>query len=265
MLGGDVVTLNKAAVFADKNVGTGKTVDLTGSTLSGAGAGNYALSLTGAPTTTADITAASLTITADDKSKAFNAPLPALTAYYSGLQGTDTASVISGLSLLTTATATSSAGTYAITPNGATAANYTIIYVDGTLTVLPRSGTGGGGGGGGGGNVISTALQTQDPLAWAVAPEAPEGDTLIGAGADAVPAAGVLAGEEAKPCVSVVSAVYPENAVDVALSFSNAFLDGIMSLPGSPLPQTPEGRHLACANSPFLIYEECVCRDHRVR
>ena len=62
VLGGDVVTLNKAAVFADKNVGTGKTVDLTGSTLSGAGAGNYALSLTGAPTTTADITAAPVTV-----------------------------------------------------------------------------------------------------------------------------------------------------------------------------------------------------------
>ena len=60
-LPGDVVTLSGGtAAFADKNVGTGKTVTLTGATLGGADAGNYALSV--APiTTTANITALELT------------------------------------------------------------------------------------------------------------------------------------------------------------------------------------------------------------
>ena len=50
-LPGDVVTLSGGtATFADKNVGTGKTVTLTGATLGGADAGNYALSV--APITT---------------------------------------------------------------------------------------------------------------------------------------------------------------------------------------------------------------------
>ena len=45
--------------FANKNVGTGKTVTLTGASLAGADAGNYSLSSVG--TTTADITAKSIT------------------------------------------------------------------------------------------------------------------------------------------------------------------------------------------------------------
>lgn len=58
IVGGDTVALNTSAAFADANVGTGKTVSLTGSTLTGADAGNYLLSFTGAPTATADITKA---------------------------------------------------------------------------------------------------------------------------------------------------------------------------------------------------------------
>jgi hypothetical protein len=57
VLGGDAVTLNPVAAFADKDVATGIIVSLTGSsTLGGAQAGNYIISLVGAPTTTANIT-----------------------------------------------------------------------------------------------------------------------------------------------------------------------------------------------------------------
>lgn len=58
-LTGDVLTLNGTAVgqFADKNVGTGKAVRVSGLSLGGADAGNYTLS---APTLTADITPAIL-------------------------------------------------------------------------------------------------------------------------------------------------------------------------------------------------------------
>jgi hypothetical protein len=54
--GSDVVTLNTAAAvgtFADKNVGNGIVVQVSGLTISGDDAGNYTLSQ---PTTTADIT-----------------------------------------------------------------------------------------------------------------------------------------------------------------------------------------------------------------
>ena len=59
--GGDNVTLNTAGAtgaFANKNVGTGKTVTVSGLTLGGADASNYTLTQ---PTTTADITAQALT------------------------------------------------------------------------------------------------------------------------------------------------------------------------------------------------------------
>jgi hypothetical protein len=61
-LAGDVFTVNQNALFADKNVGAGKAVSVTGVTLGGTDAGNYSLvSTTG--NTTADITAKVLTIT----------------------------------------------------------------------------------------------------------------------------------------------------------------------------------------------------------
>ena len=58
----DVVTLDGgAANFADRHVGTGKTVTLSGASLGGAKAGNYELGSVG--TTTANITAKALTVT----------------------------------------------------------------------------------------------------------------------------------------------------------------------------------------------------------
>lgn len=70
MVGTDVVTLNASGasgVFTDKTVGTGKTVTVSGLTLDGAAAANYALMQ---PTATANIAAKNLTvsgITANDK------------------------------------------------------------------------------------------------------------------------------------------------------------------------------------------------------
>ena len=70
VIGGDDVTLNAtqaAGAFANADLGTGKTVTISGLTISGADAGNYTLTQ---PTTTATITAKGLTvsgITASDK------------------------------------------------------------------------------------------------------------------------------------------------------------------------------------------------------
>ncbi len=68
-VGGDVLMVNNAGLnFLDKNVGTGKTVNATGLSLSGADAGNYVLAGTTA-NDTADITARTITasLVANDK------------------------------------------------------------------------------------------------------------------------------------------------------------------------------------------------------
>ena len=59
------------ATFADKNVGTGKTVASAASRISGADAGNYTLANTTA-TTTANITAAPLTVSATGVNKVYD-------------------------------------------------------------------------------------------------------------------------------------------------------------------------------------------------
>src|SRR5207237_6242747 len=64
VVGGDIVTLNTAgatATFANKNVGTGKAVTVSGLTLSGTSAGNY--TLTQPAGLTANITVKTITVT----------------------------------------------------------------------------------------------------------------------------------------------------------------------------------------------------------
>jgi phosphotransferase system IIA component len=62
VVSGDTVTLGgtAAGTFGDKNVGTGKTVTVSGQTLGGGSAGNYTLT---EPTATANITTKGLTVT----------------------------------------------------------------------------------------------------------------------------------------------------------------------------------------------------------
>jgi hypothetical protein len=90
---------------------------------------------------------APLTITANDASKVYGAPLPALTASYNGFVNGDTSLVLSGSpSLTTTATASSAPATYSIVtgPGTLAAADYSFTFVNGTLTVTaaPLSATG---------------------------------------------------------------------------------------------------------------------------
>jgi hypothetical protein len=84
------------------------------------------------------VTPVLLTITADSKSKVYGGALPSLTASYNGFVNGDTAaSLDTPVTLTTTATAASNVETYPITPSGAADSNYTITFVDGTLTVTP--------------------------------------------------------------------------------------------------------------------------------
>ncbi|MEE1943784.1 MBG domain-containing protein [Pedobacter sp. KR3-3] len=101
--------------------------------------GNYTLNYTGA---NLSIAKKALVITADNKTKFYNQANPVLTASYSGFVGTENASVLtSPVSLATTATLSSPAGTYPITASGAVAQNYAISYMQGALTVSSTSQT----------------------------------------------------------------------------------------------------------------------------
>jgi hypothetical protein len=117
-------------------------------------AGSYAITVTGAvdpdyaitfATGTLQITPAPLTISADSQSKVYGAPLPALTATFTGLVNGDTPASFNTSpnvppALATTATATSDvvAGGYPITVNAADP-DYTITLVNGTLTITPAN------------------------------------------------------------------------------------------------------------------------------
>ena len=106
-------------------------------TASGAADSNYTISYTAGSLT---VTPASLTITANNQSKAYGAALPTLTAGYSGFVNGDTSSSLTTQpTLSTTATAASSVagGPYSITASGAADSNYTISYTAGSLTVTP--------------------------------------------------------------------------------------------------------------------------------
>ncbi|MCH7398008.1 Ig-like domain-containing protein, partial [Belliella sp. DSM 107340] len=75
-----------------------------------------------------------VTITAEDQSKVYGESNPSLTFAYDGLVNGDT-EVSTEPSISTTATASSTTGTYPITLSGGSDANYAITLVDGTLTV----------------------------------------------------------------------------------------------------------------------------------
>jgi RHS repeat-associated protein len=99
-------------------------------------------------TFTQTVAPAPLTITADDKTKVYGDPLPALTVKYTGLVNGDTPAVFNNPGntlpiVTTTATQTSDvlAGGYPITASGAVNPNYSISYVNGTLTITPANQT----------------------------------------------------------------------------------------------------------------------------
>ena len=85
---------------------------------------------------TLTVTKATLIITANNTAKTYGAVNPTLTVTYTGFAGSDnSASLTTQPTITTTALTSSPAGNYPITAGGAAAANYSISYVAGTLTV----------------------------------------------------------------------------------------------------------------------------------
>jgi len=132
--GFDTVT-GLAETYDTRNVGTGKTLTVITYTVNDGNAGaNYTVNTVSS--SAGEIDPATLTVTANNESKMCGQPNPALTASYSGfITGEDTNVLTSPAVLSTTATINSTPGAYPITASGVAAANYTVNYGNGMLTV----------------------------------------------------------------------------------------------------------------------------------
>jgi hypothetical protein len=127
-IGGDDVTLvGGTATFADKNVGVGKTVTATGLQLSGADAAKYELGSTSV-STTADITAQTLTVSATAINKIYDGSTTATVNFDDDRVAGDTLSVsYTSATFATKAVGTSkTVSVSGISVTGADAANYTV-------------------------------------------------------------------------------------------------------------------------------------------
>ena len=138
----DVVTLTGTATgaFTDPNAGSGKTVNITGQSLTGAQASNYTLT---EPTATASITKVQLTVTAPSLSVTYGDPVPSLTPNITGfVNGEGTGALSAQPSCTTTYTQGSNAGSAQTTScSGAAATNYSFAYVNGAVTVNKANAT----------------------------------------------------------------------------------------------------------------------------
>ncbi|MCH6198943.1 YDG domain-containing protein [Aquiflexum sp. LQ15W] len=134
-------------VNGDTKVATEPSINTTATQTSNVG--TYPITLTGGSDDNYDIELkagtltvgkAKVTITADDKQRAFGEANPTLTFSYAGLLNGDT-KVATEPSINTTATQTSNVGTYPITLTGGSDDNYDIELVNGTLTVIQSEAT----------------------------------------------------------------------------------------------------------------------------
>jgi hypothetical protein len=125
---GDTVTLNTSDTtgrLADKNVGVGKAVTVTGATLAGADSSNCNLRQPAG--LTADITPATLTYTAAPSTNCLSDPLAGLSGTLTGFVAGDTlASATTSLAWSTSAPSSDQAGHFAIT-GGLAASNYRFV------------------------------------------------------------------------------------------------------------------------------------------
>ncbi|BFI95087.1 MAG: hypothetical protein RSP_05970 [Rhodanobacter sp.] len=148
--------------FTSVGLQNGETIGSVAETSAGAsatsGVGTYAIGVSGATGGTFDannytisyvdgslaVTPALLTVTASDVSKVYG-QTPALTGFTSiGLQNGETIGSVTESSAGASATASVAGGPYGITASNATggtfnASNYTISYVDGSLSVAPAT------------------------------------------------------------------------------------------------------------------------------
>ncbi len=149
VVGVDDVTLNAVVAFSDENAGTGKDVGFTGtSSLTGEKKDNYTLSLTGAPTATANITAKEVTVSASAENKIYDGSAEA-TITGAVLNGVITGDDLTLANQTMGTFAQSDAGTNinvstVMTLSGTDAGNYTLTQPTLTANITPKELTIGG-------------------------------------------------------------------------------------------------------------------------
>lgn len=155
-LAGDIVDVSLAsAQFIDKEAGSDKAIDLDIS-VGGADSANYQVVF---PTLVANIAPAPLTVTAADASKTYDGQAWAEGAgvVFNGFVAGEDASVLGGsLAYSGDSQGAVDAGTYTIAAGGFASNNYSISFVDGTLTVDPASLT----------ILTQSASKIYDSVAW---------------------------------------------------------------------------------------------------
>ena len=131
-IGNDELTVTATGAFADKNVGTGKTVTITGITLDGDAKDNYTVSESSQSSTTASITAKEVTVTGiTAANKEYDgtvaATLNTASAQFAGKIGNDELTVTATGAFADADAAESKTVTITnITLGGADAGNYTV-------------------------------------------------------------------------------------------------------------------------------------------
>jgi len=152
-IAGDVFTDSYAtASFSDKNVGTGKTVNVSGISLSGTDAGNYTFN--NSTSTAADITTLGITgaVTASDKVYDGNTTAAILTRTLTGTVAGDAVNYTGGAATFDTrnagtgktVTATglsltgADAGNYTVNSTATTSANITALGITGAVTASDK-------------------------------------------------------------------------------------------------------------------------------
>ena len=135
-----IVTGTALAVFGDANAAANKPVTVTGYSLSGTGASNYALVQPSGLTAT--IAQATLNVLANADAKLFSTAdgTNFNGVSFAGFVGADTAAVVGGTLVVARSNATTqAAGAYAgvLQASGLSAQNYAMNYVGGDFTIVP--------------------------------------------------------------------------------------------------------------------------------
>jgi hypothetical protein len=125
------VTLTSAGAAATAAVGS-SPYNIVPSAAVGTALGNYNINYVNG---SLSVTAAALTVTASSGTMTYGGTVPTISPSYSGFVNGQGSSVVTGTTCSTTATASSPVGSYPSSCTGATAANYTITPVNGSVSV----------------------------------------------------------------------------------------------------------------------------------
>jgi len=134
-----------SGTFDNANAGTGKTVTVSLNSSDYSATGGTLLSNYSLPASVSgsigSVTAAPLTVTANGATKTFDGAVftGGNGVTYSGFVNSETSAVLGGtLGFGGTSQGARNAGSYVITPNGLTSANYTVNFANGTLSIDRR-------------------------------------------------------------------------------------------------------------------------------